>query len=149
MTIHLDTTGGPASFSDLRFEPVPEPDPGDCASICGLPASAAIDAKQQGQFIEMLCRLIPSMIAQQVDNDSFEEEPPYRFSYIKETDHPHRPWYPDGAVQTAEYALDTEDAFNGKQSQRIAIHVPRRARGYCAGWLLHADRRTRTGCICT
>ena len=72
----------------------------------------------------MLCRLIPSMIAQQVDNDSFEEEPPYRFAYIKETGHPYRPWYPDGAVQTAEYALDTQDAFNGRRSQRIAIHLP-------------------------
>ena len=124
VTIHLDSAGGPASFSDLRFEPVPEPDPGELRIHLRPAAKRPVDAKQQGQFIEMLCRLIPSMIAQQVDNDSFEEEPPYRFSYIKETDHPNRPWYPDGAVQTTEYALDTQDAFNGKRSQRIAIHLP-------------------------
>jgi alpha-L-arabinofuranosidase len=129
VTIHLDSTGGKASFSDLRFEPVPEPDPGELRVHLGSAGKRPIDAKQQGQFIEMLCRLIPSMIAQQVDNDSFEDEPPYRFSYIKEIDHPHRPWYPDGAVQTAEYALDTQDAFNGKRSQRIAIHVPRARAG--------------------
>jgi alpha-N-arabinofuranosidase len=129
VTIHLDSTGGKASFVDLRFEPVPEPDPGELRVHLRSAGKRPIDAKQQGQFIEMLCRLIPSMIAQQVDNDSFEEEPPYRFSYIKETDHPHRPWYPDGAVQAAEYALDTQDAFNGKQSQRIEIHVPRARAG--------------------
>lgn len=127
--IHLDSTGGPASFSALRFEPVPEPDPGELRVHLRPAGKRPIDAKQQGQFIEMLCRLIPSMIAQQVDNDSFEEEPPYRFSYIKETDHPNRPWYPDGAVQTAEYALDAQDAFNGKRSQRIQIHLPRARAG--------------------
>jgi len=129
VAIHLDSIGGPASFSDLRFEPVPEPDPGELRVYLRPAGTRPIDAKQQGQFIEMLCRLIPSMIAQQVDNDSFEEEPPYRFSYVKETDHPNRPWYPDGAVQTAEYALDTQGAFNGKRSQRIAIHVPRARAG--------------------
>ena len=129
VTIHLDSSGGPASFSDLRFEPVAEPDSGELRVHLRPAGKSPIDAKQQGQFIEMLCRLIPSMIAQQVDNDSFEEEPPYRFSYVKETDHPNRPWYPDGAVQTAEYALDTQDAFNGKRSQRIAIHVPRARAG--------------------
>ena len=121
--IHLDSTGGPASFSDLRFEPVPEPEPGELRIHLQPTGKHPIDAKQQGQFIEMLCRLIPSMIAQQVDNDSFEEEPPCRFSYIKETDHPYRPWYPDGAVQAAEYALDTQSAFKGQRSQRIAIHL--------------------------
>jgi alpha-N-arabinofuranosidase len=123
VTIHLDSTGGPASFSDLRFEPVPEPEPGEMRVHLQTAGKRPIDAKQLGQFIEMLCRLIPSMIAQQVDNDSFEDEPPYRFSYVKETDHPNRPWYPDGAVQTAEYGLDTQDPFNGKRSERIVIHV--------------------------
>jgi len=129
ITIHLDSTGGPASFSDLRFEPVPEPEPGGLRINLQARGKRPIDTKQQGQFIEMLCRLIPSMIAQQVDNDSFEEEPPYRFSYIKETDHPSRPWYPDGAVQAAEYALDTEDPFNGKRSERITIHIARARAG--------------------
>jgi alpha-N-arabinofuranosidase len=129
VAIHLDSTGGQATFSDLRFEPVTEPEPGELRVHLGSKGKRPIDAKQQGQFIEMLCRLIPSMIAQQVDNDSFEEEPPFRFSYIKETDRPHRPWYPDGAVQTADYALDTEGAFNGKRSQKIVIHLARARAG--------------------
>jgi alpha-N-arabinofuranosidase len=124
VTIDLDSEGGQAAFAHARLEAVPEAPAGELRIRLGSAGKHPIDAKQQGQFIEMLCRLIPSMIAQQVDNDSFEEEPPYRFSYIKETDSPHRPWYPDGAVQTAEYALDTEGAFNGKRSQRIEIHVP-------------------------
>ncbi|HLY20476.1 MAG TPA: hypothetical protein VKR61_24785, partial [Bryobacteraceae bacterium] len=129
VTIHLDSSGGQASFSDLRFEAVAEPDPGELRVHLRSAGAHPIDAKQQGQFIEFLCRLIPSMIAQQVDNDSFEEEAPYRFSYVKETDRPNRPWYPDGAVQAAEYALDTQDAFNGQRSQRIDIHVPRARAG--------------------
>lgn len=143
VTIHLDSTGGPASFADLRFDAMAEPDPG-ALRIHLKPGTHPIDAKQEGQFIEMLCRLIPSMIAQQVDNDSFEEEPPYRFSYIQETDRPHRPWYPDGAVQTAEYAFDTQDAFNGKRSQRIAIHVPRARAGIAQdGFYVKAGMRYR------
>ena len=124
VTIDLDADGAPATFSAVRLEPVPESPPGELRIRLASAAQSPIDARQQGQFIEMLCRLIPSMIAQQVDNGSFEEEPPYRFSYIQETDHPHRPWYPDGAVQTADYALDTEGAFNGRRSQRITIHLP-------------------------
>ncbi|MGA3040842.1 MAG: alpha-L-arabinofuranosidase C-terminal domain-containing protein [Bryobacteraceae bacterium] len=144
VAIHLDSTGGQASFVDLRFEPVPEPDPGELRIHLQPTGKRPIDAKQQGQFIEMLCRLIPSMIAQQVDNDSFEEEPPYRFSYIKETDHPYRPWYPDGAVQTAEYALDTQDPFNGRRSQRIEIHVPRARAGIAQdGFYTQAGMRYR------
>ena len=58
VTIHLDSTGGPASFSDLRFEPVSEPDPGELRVHLRPAGKRPIDAKQQGQFIEMLCRLI-------------------------------------------------------------------------------------------
>jgi alpha-L-arabinofuranosidase len=131
VTIHLDSSGAGKApraasvwFSDARLEPVAEPDPGEVRIHLGPAAGHVIDPKQQGQFIELLCRLVPSMLAQQVDNDSFEDEPPYRFSYIKETDRPHRPWYPEGAVQTADYALDTLDAFNGRQSEKITIHLP-------------------------
>ncbi|HOD51228.1 MAG TPA: alpha-L-arabinofuranosidase C-terminal domain-containing protein, partial [Candidatus Hydrogenedentes bacterium] len=81
----------------------------------------AIDIKQGGQFIEPLCNLIPSMLAQQVANDSFEEEPPYRVAYKQELDKPYRPWYPDGAVHAAQFALDAENAFNGRQCQRIGV----------------------------
>ncbi len=85
--------------------------------ICRQP----IDLKQGGQFIEPLCNLIPSMIAQQVASGSFEEEPPYHVAYKKDLDRPHRPWYPDGAVHAAEYSYDTEQPFNGKRCQKIAI----------------------------
>ncbi|MGA3325168.1 MAG: hypothetical protein ABSF45_11900, partial [Terriglobia bacterium] len=37
-----------------------------------------IDAKQQGQFIELLCNLSPSITAQQVVSTSFEDAPPCR-----------------------------------------------------------------------
>ena len=47
--------------------------------------------------------------------------PTYRFVFRKETDRLEQPWYPDGAVHRGEYALDTVDPFNGKQSQRITM----------------------------
>ena len=81
-----------------------------------------IDIKQGGQFIEPLCNLIPSMTAQQVSADSFEEEPPYAVAYKGEIDKPYRPWYPDGAVHTAEYSFDAERPFNGNRCQKIALN---------------------------
>jgi len=86
-------------------------------------SEGAIDLKQGGQFIEPLCRLTSSMIAQQVDATSFEEEPPWKPSYKREIDKPYRPWYPEGAVHLANYSLDTENAFNGKRSQKIELPV--------------------------
>jgi len=80
-----------------------------------------IDAKQQGQFIELLCNLIPSIIAQQVVSTSFEEAPPCHVSYKKEIDEPYRPWYPDGAVEVAQYSFDTTNPFNGVRSQKIEL----------------------------
>jgi alpha-N-arabinofuranosidase len=82
---------------------------------------APIDVKQGGQFIEPLCNLIPSMTAQQVAGDSFEEEQPWRFAFRPEVDKPYRPWYPSGAVHVAGYALDTEGPFNRTRSQRIQL----------------------------
>src|SRR5271157_1472519 len=82
-----------------------------------------IDAKQQGQFIELLCNLIPSIIAQQVVSTSFEEAPPCHVSYKKEIAEPHRPWYPDGAVEVAQYSFDTANPFNGARSQKIELGV--------------------------
>ncbi len=61
------------------------------------------------------------MLAQQVDGDSFEEEPPYRYSYKRELDRPYRPWYPVGAVHVAQFSLDSEDPFNGRRSQKIVL----------------------------
>ena len=80
-----------------------------------------IDVKQGGQFIEPLCNLIPSMLAQQVANDSFEEEPPYKVAYKPEIDKPYRPWCADGSVHAAQISYETENAFNGKRALKIAI----------------------------
>lgn len=82
-----------------------------------------IDLKQGGQFIEFLCNLLPSMIAQQVDSTSFEEEPPWNQAFNQPTDKPYRPWYPDGSVHLASYSFDTVDPFNGKRSQKIELPV--------------------------
>lgn len=83
--------------------------------------SQPIDLKQGGQFIEPLCNLIPSMLAQQVANDSFEEEPPYKVAFKPETDKPYRPWYPDGAVHIAQFSRDSENVFNGNLCQKIVV----------------------------
>lgn len=83
-----------------------------------------INAMQQGQFIEILCNLIPSIIAQQVISTSFEESPPCHVAYKAETDEPHRPWYPDGAVEVAKYSFDAANPYNGARSQKIEITAP-------------------------
>jgi len=88
-----------------------------------------IDAKQQGQFIELLCNLIPSMIAQQVVSTSFEDAPPCNVAYNKEVDEPHRPWYPDGAVEVAQYSFDTRNPFSGARSQKIVLPAARARAG--------------------
>jgi alpha-N-arabinofuranosidase len=80
-----------------------------------------IDAKQQGQFIELLCNLIPSIVAQQVVSTSFEDPPPCTVAYKKEVDEPHRPWYPDGAVEVAHYSFDSVNPFSGARSQKIEL----------------------------
>ena len=116
---------GTVWFDDLRLESVAEPEVRDVRIYLQKAGQAVIDAMQTGQFIEHLCRLVPSMLAQQVDGDSFEDEPPYRFSYKHEVDKPYRPWYPDGAVHVATFSLDTEGAFNGKRSQKIILAQPR------------------------
>src|ERR1700722_1645717 len=117
------TGTGKIWFDGLHLEPVAEPEAPE-VRIFRKTGNTAIDIKQGGQFIEHLCRLVPSMLAQQVDGDSFEDEPPYRFAYKRELDKPYRPWYPDGAVQVATFSLDTEGAFNGKRSQKIVLPLP-------------------------
>ncbi|MFN8009402.1 MAG: hypothetical protein U0V70_20700 [Terriglobia bacterium] len=113
-------------FDDIRLEMLTESSLAEAEEvritsqrISRLP----IDAKQGGQFIEPLCNLIPSMIAQQVNSTSFEEEPPCKFVYKSEIDKPYRPWYPDGAVHLAKFSYDTHNPFNGKRSQRIELPV--------------------------
>lgn len=82
-----------------------------------------ISTMQQGQFIEILCNLIPSIIAQQVSSTSFELASPCRVAYKGDTDQSPRPWYPDGAVEVAQYSFDTDHPFNGARSQKIEIPV--------------------------
>jgi alpha-N-arabinofuranosidase len=115
---------GKAWFDDVRLEPVAADGPQTVDIRLDQRGPLPIDAKQCGQFIEPLCHLVPSMSAQQVAHDSFEEESPWRFVYIADTDQPHRPWYPSGAVHLAEYAYDTDNPFNGKRSQKIEIPIP-------------------------
>ncbi len=116
---------GKAWFDDVRLEPV---SPGGREQIritAERLGTRAIDPKQGGQFIEPLCNLIPSLLAQQVANTSFEDDPPWKVAYKRAVDKPHRPWYPDGAVHLARYSLDTNGAFNGKQSMRIELPAAR------------------------
>ncbi|MGQ9589879.1 MAG: LamG-like jellyroll fold domain-containing protein [Planctomycetota bacterium] len=87
-------------------------------------AARPIDPKQGGQFIEPLCGLLPSLIAQQVASTSFEEEPPWNVEFRREVDRPHRPWYPDGAVHVARCARDPDRPQNGSVSLRIEIAAP-------------------------
>ncbi len=112
---------GKVWFDDVRLEAVGDGAP-EAIRITGEPLTQRpVDAKQGGQFIEPLCNLLPSLLAQQVAGTSFEEEPAWNVAFKKEIDKPHRPWYPDGAVHVARYAFDTNNPFNGKRSLRIEI----------------------------
>jgi alpha-N-arabinofuranosidase len=112
---------GQVWFDDVRLEPVYTEEPIAVEIQLGQRGPAPIDLKQNGQFIEPLCDMIPSMIAQQVAGDSFEEEPPWNQGFRPAVDRPHRPWYPSGAVHAATYELDTNRPFNGRRSQRISV----------------------------
>ena len=113
---------GQVWFDDIRLESVPEKLEKQSVTIHSAHLSKRpIDLKQGGQFIELLCDLIPSMIAQQVDSTSFEEEPPWNQAYKHEIDKRYRPWYPDGSVHAAKYSFDTDHPFNGKRSQKIEL----------------------------
>lgn len=113
---------GKVWFDDIRLERVPEAVEKQSVTIHSTRLSKRpIDLKQGGQFIELLCDLIPSMIAQQVDSTSFEDEPSWNQAYKREIDKPYRPWYPDGAVHVAKYSFDTNNPFNGKRSQKIEL----------------------------
>ena len=115
---------GKVWFDDIRLERVAERAQAQSVTITAARISKRpIDLKQGGQFIEPLDNLMPSMIAQQVDSTSFEEETPWTYAYKKEIDKPYRPWYPDGSVHVATYSFDTDNAFNGKRSQKIVLPV--------------------------
>jgi alpha-N-arabinofuranosidase len=115
---------GKVWFDDIRLDAIAEPARAQTEEVritAQKLSRLPIDAKQGGQFIEPLCSLIPSLLAQQVNASSFEEEPPCKFAYRPEVDQTQRPWYPDGAVQVARYSYDTFNAFNGARSQKIEI----------------------------
>jgi alpha-N-arabinofuranosidase len=141
--IAFENSAGKVWLDDARLEPVDEPDDLQDVTVTRERWSdRPIDLKQGGQFIEPLCRLTSSMIAQQVDDTSFEEEPPWRPSYKRAIDKPYRPWYPDGAVHLAKYSFDTENAFNGKRSQKIELPVAHAWAGISQdGFYLDTGRR--------
>jgi alpha-L-arabinofuranosidase len=116
-------------LDDVRLEAAPVPADADVQILNSRISARPIDIKQGGQFIESLCHLISSMLAQQVDSDSFEEEVPCEPSFKRQVDWPYRPWYPDGAVHDAKFSLDTADPYNGKQSEKIELPLAKSRAG--------------------
>jgi alpha-N-arabinofuranosidase len=80
-----------------------------------------ISPLQYGQFIEYLCDLVPSMWAEKLYDGSFEGPTPYKFAYLRQTDFREKPWYPSGATNRAEYALDRHEPVSGAVCQKIAV----------------------------
>ena len=120
---------GKVWFDDVRVQPVAPAGRGAIRITPERLGVRPIDAKQGGQFIEPLCNLIPSLLAQQVANTSFEVDPPWNVAFRRDVDKPHRPWYPDGAVHLAQYAFDTNQPFNGERSLRVELPAPRARAG--------------------
>ncbi|MBI5384513.1 MAG: hypothetical protein HZA90_07465 [Verrucomicrobia bacterium] len=116
---------GRAWFDDVRLEPASAGGPETIRIMPERLTQRPIDAKQGGQFIEPLCNLIPSLLAQQVANTSFEVDPPWNVAFKRDVDRPLRPWYPDGAVHLARFSYDTNQPFNGRRSLRIEFNTPR------------------------
>jgi hypothetical protein len=118
----MNNQSGKVWLDDIRLERVPESLQEESATISDERLSKRpIDLKQGGQFIEPLCDVLPSLIAQQVRSTSFEEETPWNQAYKKEVDQPYRPWYPDGSVHAATYSYDIANPYNGKRSQKIEL----------------------------
>ena len=120
---------GKVWFDDVRLESLPSDSREDVRIFAEHTTKRPIDAKQQGQFIELLCNLIPSIISQQVVSTSFEDAPPCQAAYKRQVDEPYRPWYPDGAVEVAKYSFDTVNPFNGVRSQKIVLPAARARAG--------------------
>lgn len=120
---------GKVWFDEVRLEPVARPEHVAVRLTTDRLGSRPIDPKQGGQFIEPLCNLIPSLLAQQVANTSFEDDPPWKVAYKRDVDKPSRPWYPDGAVHRARYGFDTNQPFNGRRSLRIDLSAARARAG--------------------
>ena len=125
----LTHASGKFWFDDVRLEPLTVAQDADIRIINSKISQRPIDLKQGAQFIEPLCHMIPSMLAQQVQDDSFEIGPPCKPSYIKQTDWPDRPWYPSGAVHDATFSLDSTNPYNGMQSEKITQPMARARAG--------------------
>ena len=110
---------GTAWFDDLKIEEVDVSKAPLRITRDFLPGT--ISPMQYGQFIEYLCDLVPGMWAEKLYDGSFEGLSPYKIVYLKETDFREKPWYPCGATNRAEYALDGKDKVSGETAQRIAV----------------------------
>lgn len=146
----LNNQSGKVWLDDIRLERVPEALDEQSVTISDERLSKRpIDPKQGGQFIEPLDNVIPSMIAQQVDSTSFEEETPWTYAYKKEVDKPYRPWYPDGSVHVAKYSYDSNNPFNGKRSQKIELPVAHTWAGISrTAFIWKTGIPTGYGCTC-
>ncbi len=125
----LTRASGKFWFDDVRLEPLTVTQNADIHITNSRIGERPIDLKLGAQFIEPLCHMIPSMLAQQVEDDSFEVGPPCKPSYIKQTDWPDRPWYPSGAVHDATFSLDSTNPYNGLQSEKITQPMARARAG--------------------
>ncbi len=81
-----------------------------------------ISPLQYGQFVEYLCNLVPAMWSEKLYDGSFEGLSPYKFVFLRQTDFREKPWYPSGAVNRAEYTLDTDNPVSGSVAQKIAVN---------------------------
>jgi alpha-N-arabinofuranosidase len=111
---------GTAWFDDIRLEEVNPAMSTVVVTRSPLHASR-ICPFQYGQFIELLCNLVPGMWAEKLYDPGFEGLTPYKVPFIPETDFKEKPWYPCGAVNRARYVKDRDTKVSGEQSQRIAI----------------------------
>ena len=125
----LSNYTGKVWFDDVRLEPLILSPSREVHIKNSKISPRPIDLKQGGQFIEPLCHMITSMLAQQVESDSFEDETPCEPSFKRAVDWPSRPWYPDGAVHDAIFSSDTVDPYNGRKSQKIELPVARARAG--------------------
>jgi alpha-N-arabinofuranosidase len=80
-----------------------------------------ISPLQYGQFVEYLCNLVPGMWAEKLYDGSFEGLSPYKFAFLKETDFREKPWYPSGAVNRANFSLDTNNPVSGLVCKKIEV----------------------------
>ncbi len=111
---------GTAWFDDLKLEEV-DAGKAPLKVTRDLLRPGTIDPMQYGQFIEYLCDLVPGMWAEKLHDGSFEGLTSYKVAYLRETDFRAKPWYPSGATNRADYALDRDRPVSGAVCQKIAV----------------------------